>query len=112
VTSLYKRDQKALSKLSFLRFFPQAVVGGDGSFLFGDGKLRLVARERLFRAALVAAPFSLEYEARGYASAEEFIMEDWQVACNCVITDIHMPGMTVLISSGYSRISAPQCRSS
>jgi FixJ family two-component response regulator len=49
-----------------------------------------------FRAALVEALLSLEYEARGFASAEEFIMEDRHVACNCVITDIHMPGMSGL----------------
>jgi FixJ family two-component response regulator len=49
-----------------------------------------------FRAALVEALFSLEYEARGYASAEEFITVNQQVTCSCVITDIHMPGMSGL----------------
>lgn len=49
-----------------------------------------------FRVALVEALLSLEYEARGFTSAEEFILEDRQVACNCVITDIHMPGMSGL----------------
>jgi 4-aminobutyrate aminotransferase len=42
MTSLYERDQKALSKLSFLRFFPQAVTGGKGAFLFGDDGRRLL----------------------------------------------------------------------
>ena len=32
-TSLYERDQQALSKMSFLRFFPLAVTGGDGVWL-------------------------------------------------------------------------------
>jgi FixJ family two-component response regulator len=68
-------------------------------------ELRKVSKEPLiavidddapFRAALVEALLSLEYEARGFASAEEFIIEDRQVACNCVITDIHMPGMSGL----------------
>jgi 4-aminobutyrate aminotransferase len=40
--SLYERDQKALSKMSFLRFFPQAVIGGDGVWLFGDDGRRLL----------------------------------------------------------------------
>jgi FixJ family two-component response regulator len=49
-----------------------------------------------FRAALVESLLSLGYEARGFASAEEFVMADGQVACDCVITDIHMPGMSGL----------------
>ena len=49
-----------------------------------------------FRAALVESLLSLEYKAKGFTSAEEFILEDRQVACNCVITDIHMPGMSGL----------------
>jgi FixJ family two-component response regulator len=49
-----------------------------------------------FRAALVDALHSLEYEAQGFESAEEFITVDQQVTCNCIITDIHMPGMSGL----------------
>jgi FixJ family two-component response regulator len=47
-----------------------------------------------FRDALVEALLSLGYEAQGFASAEEFVKADGQVACDCVITDIHMPGMS------------------
>ena len=47
-----------------------------------------------FRTALVESLLSLGYGARGFASAEEFVTADGQGACDCVITDIHMPGMS------------------
>jgi FixJ family two-component response regulator len=49
-----------------------------------------------FRAALVDSLCSLEYGVRGFASAEEFVAGDPEVSCDCVITDIHMPGMSGL----------------
>lgn len=42
MASLYDRDAKALSRMSFLRFFPQAVIGGSGAYLFGDDGRRLL----------------------------------------------------------------------
>ena len=47
-----------------------------------------------FRMALVDSLDSLGYDARGFASAEEFVANDWKSRCDCVITDIHMPGMS------------------
>jgi FixJ family two-component response regulator len=47
-----------------------------------------------FRTALVESLCSLGYVARGFASAEEFIAENGRKSCDCVITDIHMPGMS------------------
>jgi len=44
--------------------------------------------------ALVEALFSLGYGARGFASAEEFFADDGTEPYDCVITDIHMPGMS------------------
>jgi 4-aminobutyrate aminotransferase len=41
-TGLYQRDQKALSSMSFLRFFPLAVTGGEGAWLIGDDGRRLL----------------------------------------------------------------------
>lgn len=49
-----------------------------------------------FRASLVDSLLSLGYKARGFASAEEFVTADGQAECDCVITDIHMPGMSGL----------------
>ncbi len=42
MSDLYQRDQRALSRMSFLRFFPQAVTGGEGAFLIGDDGRRLI----------------------------------------------------------------------
>jgi FixJ family two-component response regulator len=62
-----------------------------------------VSRERLiavidddesFRVALVDSLSSLGYGARGFAAAEEFIAGDGTQPYDCVITDIHMPGMS------------------
>ena len=62
-----------------------------------------MSRERLiavidddesFRVALVDSLSSLGYGARGFASAEEFIAGDGTEPYDCVITDIHMPGMS------------------
>ena len=61
-----------------------------------------MSRERLiavidddesFRVALVDSLSSLGYGARGFASAEEFIAGDGTGQYDCIITDIHMPGM-------------------
>jgi FixJ family two-component response regulator len=49
-----------------------------------------------FRTALVESLCSFGYRVRGFASAEEFIAADGQSSCDCVITDIQMPGMSGL----------------
>ena len=47
-----------------------------------------------FRTALIESLDSLGYGVRGFASAEEFVATDGEKSCDCVITDIHMPGMS------------------
>lgn len=47
-----------------------------------------------FRTALVDSLSSLGYGARGFASANEFFTGNGDRSFNCVITDIHMPGMS------------------
>jgi FixJ family two-component response regulator len=49
-----------------------------------------------FRTALIESLCSLGYGVRGFASAEEFAAADGEGGCDCVITDIHMPGMSGL----------------
>ena len=46
------------------------------------------------RLALAESLRSLGYEAREFASAEEFISGDEDGRCDCVVTDSHMPGMS------------------
>jgi FixJ family two-component response regulator len=47
-----------------------------------------------FRTALVESLCSLGYRAHGFASGEEFFAASGGNSCDCVITDIHMPGMS------------------
>lgn len=46
--------------------------------------------------ALVGSLGSLGYTVRGYASAVEFIAGGGEGLCDCIITDLHMPGMNGL----------------
>ena len=56
--------------------------------------IAVIDDDESFRVALVASLSSLGYGARGFASAEEFIAGDGTEPYDCVITDIHMPGMS------------------
>jgi FixJ family two-component response regulator len=55
--------------------------------------IAVIDDDEAFRLALVESLTSLGYDARGFASAEEFIAGGAEAACDCIITDIHMPGM-------------------
>src|SRR5580658_6500013 len=61
-----------------------------------------------FRTALVESLCSLGYGVRGFASADEFAAMHGEGACDCVITDIHMPGMSGL--SLKRLLTARDCR--
>ena len=61
-----------------------------------DLLIAVIDDDEPFRMALVESVGSLGYAARGFASAEEFIAWEANPSCNCVITDVHMPGMNGL----------------
>ncbi len=56
--------------------------------------IAVVDDDNSFRLALAEALRSLGYEATEFGSAEEFIASEEQGNCDCVITDIRMPGMS------------------
>ena len=58
--------------------------------------IAVIDDDESFRMALVESLCSLGYGARGFASAEEFLTWEAHASCNCVITDVHMPGMSGL----------------
>jgi FixJ family two-component response regulator len=58
--------------------------------------IAVIDDDESFRIALVESLGSLGYGARGFASAEDFITWEADASCDCVITDIHMPGMSGL----------------
>jgi FixJ family two-component response regulator len=45
-----------------------------------------------FREALADSLQSFGYLTRGYASADEFLATKTEAGCDCIVTDIHMPG--------------------
>ena len=58
--------------------------------------IAVIDDDDFFRTALVESLHSLGYGARGFASAEEFIACEADAPCDCVVTDIHMPGISGL----------------
>jgi FixJ family two-component response regulator len=71
---------QAEAKMSVSRELSISVVDDDDSF----------------RTALVELLRSLGHGVRGFASAEEFVAGDGEASCDCIITDVQMPGMSGL----------------
>jgi len=55
--------------------------------------IAVIDDDESFRLALVENLCSLGYGAHGFASAEHFLTREADASIDCVITDIHMPGM-------------------
>ncbi len=61
-----------------------------------DLEIAVIDDDDSFRVALVESLSSLGYGVDGYASAEDYIRGIGGKSFNCVVTDIHMPGMSGL----------------
>jgi FixJ family two-component response regulator len=57
-------------------------------------EIAVIDDDESFRVALVESLSSLGYGSSGYASAEEYIRTIGARSFDCVVTDIHMPGMS------------------
>jgi FixJ family two-component response regulator len=56
--------------------------------------ISVIDDDESFRTALVGLLGMLGYEARGFASALEFIDSGGEGSCDCIITDLNMPRMS------------------
>jgi FixJ family two-component response regulator len=61
-----------------------------------DLAIAVIDDDESFRVALVESLSSLGYETSGYASAEDYLRGIADGSFDCVITDVHMPGMSGL----------------
>jgi FixJ family two-component response regulator len=61
-----------------------------------DLEIAVIDDHESFRIALVESLSSLGYGADGYASAADYIRGIGRKSFDCVVTDIHMPGMSGL----------------
>jgi FixJ family two-component response regulator len=58
--------------------------------------ISVIDDDELFRTVLVDSLASLGYNVSEYASAEDFVAAQNYSSCNCIITDLHLPGMSGL----------------
>lgn len=56
--------------------------------------ISIIEDEDSLRLALIGFMRSLGYEAKGFESAEAFLDESAATSPACIITDIHMPGLS------------------
>jgi FixJ family two-component response regulator len=59
-------------------------------------EIAVIDDDESFRVALVESLSSLGYGSSGYASAEDYVRVIGSNSFNCVVSDIHMPGMSGL----------------
>jgi FixJ family two-component response regulator len=58
--------------------------------------ISVIDDDESFRLALIGSLRSFGYGTRGFASAEEFFASEGGSLSDCIITDLHMPGMSGL----------------
>ena len=61
-----------------------------------DLEIAVIDDDESFRIALVESLSSLGYRSDGYASGEDYVRAVGDKSFSCVVTDIHMPGMSGL----------------
>ena len=69
---------------------------GFGWLVSGNLAIAVIDDDESFRVALVESLSSLGYGSSGYASAEEYLGGFAGRSFDCVVTDIHMPGLSGL----------------
>jgi FixJ family two-component response regulator len=67
---------------------------GRGAMLNGQPLIAVIDDDDSLRFALVALVRSIGHEARGFGSAEDFLHDGTARNFSCIISDIHLPGMT------------------
>jgi FixJ family two-component response regulator len=66
----------------------------EGSCVAVEHLVSIIDDDESMRLALVGLIRSLGYEARGFASAHEFLDGGQESSVSCLIVDIQLPGMT------------------
>ncbi|SRR5260370_41611064 len=79
-----------------LRFPASSFNPGHGCCVPRNLEIAVIDDDESFRVALVESLSSLGYGSSGYASAEDYVRGVGSSSFNCVVTDIHMPGMSGL----------------
>src|SRR5947209_8675687 len=82
-----------MEKLSFPASLSNS---GHGCRVPGHLEIAVIDDDDSFRVALVESLSSLEYKSSGYVSAEDFVEAIAGRSFDCIVTDIHMPGMSGL----------------
>src|ERR1700704_783077 len=77
-----------------LRIPASSFNSGHGYCVARYLEIAVIDDDDSFRVALVESLSSLGYECSGYASAEDYVGSTADTSFNCVVTDIHMPGMS------------------
>ena len=78
------------------RFPASSFNSGHGCCVARHLEIAVIDDDESFRVALVESLSSLGYGSSGYASAEDYVRVIGSNAVNCVVSDIHMPGMSGL----------------
>ena len=68
-------------------------MSGEDSRLAGNRIVAIVDDDEAVLLATVSLVRALGHEARGFASAEAFLRYDGDEGIDCLVTDVHMPGI-------------------